>query len=246
MLLGEARTPDNTRLYAIGDVHGCIDQLEQAHEIISGDLAERPVGDHRIIHLGDYVDRGPDSKAVIERLADLTADDPRVVCLLGNHDALMRDFITAPLENGHIWLNDGGGGRKTLEDYGIDTRGWRNSNRVIRDLSQRFGEVLPVHHRQFLDDRPTSIQFGDFFFCHAGIRPGIPLDRQSEEDLTWIRQEFLDDPRDHGVVVVHGHTPAKAPEIKPNRINIDTGAVFGHALTVLVLEGGDHLVFDVV
>ena len=238
MFLGEARTPDDMRLYAIGDVHGCDDLLGRAHAAIADDLAANPAPDHRLIHVGDYVDRGPDSAGVIERLVALDATDDKVVSLIGNHDILMRDFLDDPFDAGDIWLVNGGD--RTLESYGIDASGWRQSARMLQDLSARLSESLPARHRDFLAARPVSAQFGDFFFCHAGIRPGVPLGDQVVDDLTWIRGEFLDDPRDNGVVVVHGHTPAPKPEVRRNRINIDTGAVFGGALTVLCLEGTDH------
>lgn len=237
MKVGKARTPDGMRLYAIGDVHGRDDLLAENHRKIAADLAERPVADHRIVHVGDYVDRGPDSAAVIDRLAGLV-DNGHVVCLLGNHDQMILDFLVDPVAAAPMWLMNGG--EATLRSYGVDPDGWRDSNRHVTDIRDRFAEVFPAHHRTFIEERPCTIQFGDFFFCHAGIRPRVPLDQQIKQDLIWIRDDFLRYGRQHDVVVVHGHTPSKRPEVRPNRINVDTGAVFGGPLTTLALEGTDH------
>ena len=235
MRLGESRTPDGMRLYAIGDIHGCDDMLAEAHTLIAADLADSPVGDHRIIHVGDYIDRGPDSAAVIERLLQMTHADPRVACLKGNHDALLTGFLTDPDRNGPTWL--GNGGEETLRSYGIMASQFFWGGADFRGLSRRCTDVLPGTHRAFMQDIKLTVRFGDYLFVHAGIRPGVPLDAQVEDDLIWIREDFLWDARDHGVVVVHGHTPVTIPEVLPNRINIDTGAVYGGMLTCLVLEG---------
>jgi serine/threonine protein phosphatase 1 len=239
MLLGEAQTPAGMRLYAIGDVHGCDDLLAAVHRKIAADLAARPVGDHRIIHLGDYVDRGPNSAAVVERLVELTARDERVLCLRGNHEAMLLDFLEDPFEGGQAFL--GNSGDKTLASYGVPIEaGGLSSMRDIIGLLYTTLQVLPVEHRQFIARLPYSFRFGDFFFCHAGVRPGVPLDEQSEHDLLWIREPFHSSNVDFGAVVVHGHTPVKAPEICPNRIDIDTGAVLGGPLTCLALEGAEY------
>jgi len=238
MRLGEAKTPPDTRLYAIGDVHGCDAMLAAAHDAIAADLATRPVANYRIIHIGDYIDRGPQSAGVIERLAQLVANDGHVVCLRGNHDAMMLDFLDDPVGGGPLWLMNGG--EATIRSYGINIRNWHGSHRDLADLGGQLAAALPAHHRAFLEGLAYSIRFGDFYFCHAGIRPGVALDAQSHEDLIWIRDEFLWDGRDFGVVVVHGHTPAPRPEVRLNRINVDTGAVYGGPLTVLALEGTDY------
>ena len=239
MWLGEAKTPAGMRLYAIGDVHGCDGLLAEMHARIGADLLAHPVADHRIIHVGDYVDRGPDSAGVIARLSRLCADDPHVVCLRGNHDEMMADFLADPLQNGPVWLSNGAGA--TLRSYGVSPgRGWFRPAEDLEVLGETLEAKLPPVHSAFLHSLGYSATFGDFFFCHAGIRPGIPLDEQSPYDLIWIRDEFLSDDSDHGVVVVHGHTPADAPEVRRNRINIDTGAVMGGRLTCVVLDGTDH------
>ena len=237
MRLGQASTPAGMRIYAIGDVHGMDRLLAETHAKIAADLAARPSPDHRIVHVGDYVDRGPDSAGVIERLAGLQARDPRVVCLLGNHDELMRAFLADPERGGADWLTNGA--RATLRSYGIDATGALTAAE-FRRLGDQLTAALPDHHRAFLDGLRLSARAGDFFFCHAGIRPGVPLDEQTPEDLIWIREPFLTSRRDHGVVVVHGHTPVRAPEVRPNRIDVDTGAVYGGVLTVLALEEAQY------
>jgi diadenosine tetraphosphatase ApaH/serine/threonine PP2A family protein phosphatase len=235
MRVGEAKTPDGMRLYAIGDVHGCDDLLAETHERIAADLAARPIGDHRIIHVGDYADRGPDSAAVIARLAAQTATDPHVLCLRGNHDELLVGFLDDPFNYGATLL--GNGGEETLRSYGVMPTVMGRITGDFGALSEKLSETMPAADQAFLRGLPLSVRFGDYFFCHAGIRPGVALDDQDPDDLTWIREEFLRDDRDHGVVVVHGHTPAIEPEVKSNRINVDTGAVFSGRMSCAVLEG---------
>ncbi len=238
MRLGEARTPEGMRLYAIGDVHGCDAMLAGMHETIAADLAERPVADHRIVHIGDYTDRGADSAGVIARLAQMTAADARVICLKGNHDALFADFLSDPAGAGPTWL--GNGGDATLASYGVTPGHTLFGGVDYRGTSRRFAEALPAAHRSFIETLPLTARFGDYLFVHAGIRPGVPLEDQDPDDLIWIREDFLWDGSDHGFVVVHGHTPANPPEVMPNRINVDTGAVYGGPLTCLALEGTDY------
>lgn len=234
MELGVARAPQGMRLYAIGDVHGMDRMLAEAHEKIAADLAARPVADHRIIHLGDYVDRGDDSAAVLDRLARVTVNDHRLVALMGNHDELMLRFLTDPVDAGPDWMRNGGD--TTLRDYGISVPGTPGPDELA-DLGDALAAALPGDHRALLEGLRRSIQFGDFFFCHAGIRPGVPLDRQDPEDLIWIRKPFLTSKDDFGAVVIHGHTPVHEPEIRLNRIDIDTGAVYGGPLTTLAIDG---------
>lgn len=238
MRYGQARTPEGVRLYAIGDVHGRDDLLAEAHEKIASDLAVRPAADYRIIHVGDYGDRGPDTAAVIERLAGLVAADARVICLRGNHDEMLLAFLSDPLEAGRVFLANGGDA--TLASYGVKLGLLGMLVSDYAKLAGRLSERMPPDHRAFLERLPLTARFGDYLFCHAGIRPGVPLERQLPHDLTWIRDEFLLSSANHGFVVVHGHTPAPEPEVLPNRINIDTGAVFSGRLTCLVLEGTDH------
>jgi serine/threonine protein phosphatase 1 len=238
MRLGQARTPEGLRLYAIGDVHGCDDLLAEAYGKIARDLAGRPVADRRIIHVGDYGDRGPNTAAVIERLAALTIADRHVICLRGNHDDMLLGFLSEPVETGPTFIANGG--EATLASYGVRAGLLAMLVGDHASLARRLAEAMPPHHRAFLEGLELTARFGDYFFCHAGIRPGVPLERQSRHDLTWIRDEFRLSGADHGVVVVHGHTPVAEPEVLPNRINVDTGAVFSGRLTCLVLDGTEY------
>lgn len=233
MKVGEARAPEGLRLYAIGDVHGLDAALAGMHERIKADLDEHPAADHRIIHVGDYVDRGPDSAAVIRRLVAMMASDPRVIALRGNHDQMMLDFLANPDTGGSSFLANGG--KATLKSFGIKTR---SSNYAT--IRNALAAAMTPAERAFMEGLPHSVRFGDYLFVHAGIRPGVPLDEQTPHDMIWIREPFLLDDSDHGVVVIHGHTPVDAPEVIPNRIGIDTGAVYGGALTCIVLEGNGH------
>jgi len=239
MFLGESRTPPGMRLYAIGDIHGCDTMLAEMHDRIAADLAEQPAEDHRIIHVGDYIDRGPDCAGVIGRLARLTAEDGRVVCLVGNHDSFLIGFLQDPKSFGEIWLSNGA--EPTLESYGVKVpHALFGGVTNFAALAERFAEALPAVDRKFMETLPFSARFGDYLFVHAGIRPGVPPEAQDPHDLIWIRKPFLEDKSDHGVVVIHGHTPVDVPDVRLNRVDIDTGAVYGGPLTCLVLDGTDY------
>lgn len=233
-LLGEAALPAGLRVYAIGDVHGCLDRLAALHAAIGEDLERHPVDDVRLVHCGDYVDRGPDSAGVIALLAARSAEDPRVICLRGNHEEYFEGFCDDPERWGPSWMRNGG--IETLQSYGIASGKIRPGG-DLSALARAFNAGCPQAHRDFVARCAYMVRFGDFAFVHAGIRPGIPLEDQDEHDLTWIREPFHSDDRDHGAVIVHGHTPVEAPDVRANRINIDTGAVYGGPLTCVVIEG---------
>jgi serine/threonine protein phosphatase 1 len=222
----------NTRLYVIGDIHGRLDLLDRLIEAI-----RRDVGDHGndslTVTLGDYIDRGPDSRGVIERL--LTNPFPgRFIALKGNHEALLETFLEKPAM-GSQWRYLGG--LETLHSFGVPVASLIVDQNYEKAAAQ-LRNALSQDHLKFLAALKTSLFIGDYFLCHAGVRPGIPLEQQAEEDLLWIRDEFLDSPMDFGKIVVHGHTPVEEPEVKSNRINIDTGAFATGKLTCVVL-GGD-------
>lgn len=197
---------------------------------IDDDLWRRPIPYAVEIYLGDYVDRGPDSKDVIDLLASRLVRN-NAVCLRGNHEDLMERFLSDP---GVLspWLQLGA--MQTLASYGVFPRhaGMEDNN----DLHQRFCRALPRTHALFLKCLKPWICCGDYLFVHAGIRPNVPLDRQNISDLLWIRDEFLRSSRDHGKFIIHGHTPVPHPEVRHNRINIDTGAWRSGILTCVILE----------
>ena len=221
-----AHLPPHQRVYAIGDVHGCLDRLAAMHELIADDLARRPVVEPVLVHLGDYVDRGPDSAGVVARLAGgMPVPGVPTVNLMGNHEYLMLSAVASgESEATELWLANGG--TDSLLSWSVprsaQARDWHS--------------YMPRRHLLFLRDLAVCHKAGGYLFVHAGIRPGIPLERQSRHDLMWIREPFLTATEPFGAVVVHGHTPRPEPVVRDNRIGIDTGAVMGGVLTCVVLE----------
>ena len=233
MFVGEAGLPEGVRIYAIGDVHGRFDCLCDLLDQIDRDIDANEVATSRIVMLGDYCDRGPQSAQVIDRLAERAASDD-FVCLMGNHDETLIRFLVEGGEAGASFFSFGGD--TTLQSYGIDSRAFSSYAEVSAELSRR----MPKAHIAFLTGLKFSHEEGDYFFCHAGVRPGIPLDSQTKYDLIWIRGEFLLHHGSLGKVVVHGHTPHFAVDVQPNRINVDTCAYDSGVLSCVVLEGKDH------
>lgn len=229
--------PEGMRVYAFGDVHGRADLLRMLLTAIFEDVsAERRAGGLvEIIGLGDYIDRGQASREVLDLL--LSQDLPagaRLTVLKGNHEEA---FLAALADRAAMapWLEYGGG--TTMVSYGVPPiAGAPNADRVGR-MWTSMREAVPQAHLAFLAAMPTHCQFGDYLFVHAGIRPGLTLERQSDRDLLWIREEFLTSRRRHPMMIVHGHHIVESPEIRPNRIGIDTGAYCTNVLTCLVLEG---------
>lgn len=229
------------RSYAIGDIHGHIDLLRHAHDLIAQDRRDTGDDDAPVIHLGDLVDRGPDCRGVVQYLLDGTERGEKWLTLKGNHDRMFARFLRDPMEPEPglrpdlSWLHPRLGGAETLASYGV-----RNAmDRPIAPVHAEAVEAVPQAHRVFLQSRPTWVQRGDCVFVHAGIRPGIPMPQQAETDLVWIRAGFLDDPRDHGFLVVHGHTALDQATHYGNRLNIDSSAAYGGPLTAVVIEGRD-------
>lgn len=227
------------RSYAIGDIHGHLDLLLQAHEMIAQDRRHTGDTDAPIIHLGDYVDRGPDCRGVVDYLARGTARGENWVTLKGNHDRMFSRFLRDPSEPEEglradlSWLHPRLGGAATLASYGVKNP----ADRPIAPVHTEAVEAVPLQHRIFLESRPTWLQRGECVFVHAGIRPGIPMPQQRETDLVWIRGGFLEDTRDHGFLVVHGHTALDTATHYGNRVNIDSSAAYGGPLTAVVIEG---------
>lgn len=226
------------RIYAIGDIHGHLDLLRRAHDRIATDQARHGPG--KVVHLGDLVDRGPDCRGVIDWLmAGLAAGQDWVV-LKGNHDRMCALFLETPpaadprLRAEFSWLHPRIGGAETLASYGVRSA----ADRPVAAVHADAVAAVPPAHGAFLGALPTSHGAGGCLFVHAGIRPGIALDRQTEDDLLWIRDVFLNDPRDHGVLVVHGHTAIDRPTHYGNRLNLDSGAAYGGPLSAVVIEDG--------
>jgi len=226
-----AAVPGESRVYAIGDIHGQAALLDELLGMIERDGMGRPET-KVLVFIGDYVDRGADSKGVIEQLVNLQSDFTAHF-LRGNHDQALLDFLADP-NSFPIWKDYGA--EETLASYGVASP--RSDEEVaLRQTRDRLRESLPARHLRFFETLKLSETIGDYFFAHAGVRPGTPLDQQEECDLMWIRDEFLNSQKDFGKIVVHGHTPTNAPVMRRNRIGIDTGAYLTGRLTALVLEG---------
>ncbi|MBI1197577.1 MAG: serine/threonine protein phosphatase [Phenylobacterium sp.] len=219
-------------VYAVGDVHGHAEALAPLLDQIRRDAAEAaPAQRPLLIFLGDYVDRGPDSRGAVDLILAAEADAAfEVVALKGNHEDAMIRFLEEP-GFAQAWIDNWG--EATLRSYGVDPWGGEA-------VQARFGAILPDAHRAFLGRLRLSVTVGDYLFAHAGVRPGVALAEQAERDLMWIRYEFLHSDADFGKVVVHGHTPSEQPELKANRINVDTGVYFTGVLTAVRLEGADR------
>lgn len=229
-----AQIPPGLRIYAIGDIHGRADLLGQVHDRISEDAWGSPTVEKRAIYLGDYIDRGPASREVVELLLTARLDGIAATYLRGNHEEMLLRFLDDTTV-GPDWLAYGG--LATLLSYGVQLKRDASPEQKLAVAQQELRERLPISHRQFLAGLPTHESFGDYFFVHAGVRPGVPLDQQKDADLIWIRKEFLQSAQFHGKIVVHGHSYGTEPEILQNRIGIDTGAYATGRLTCLVLEG---------
>ena len=228
--------PEGERVYAIGDVHGRLDLFDALLEQVEEDCAGRGAADVRIVLLGDLVDRGPDSAAVVDRAANWDRGFGEMVALLGNHEAAM----LASLEGERRWLEAwlGFGGHETLLSYGL-------SHELLASgrwnaIAAAARAAVPEAHRDWLAARPLSYGRGGYLFVHAGIRPGRTVEEQEIEDLLWIRDDFLASRAYHGAMVVHGHSIRPQVEEKANRIGIDTGAFATGRLTALGLEGAER------
>lgn len=225
------RIPEGCRVYAIGDIHGRLDLLNALLRRIDDDCAASPSASAVRVFIGDYIDRGPDSRGVIETLQALARRCP-TVCLTGNHEIYALRFLDSP-HSMINWLEFGG--RETLRSYGVELGGsvkHQQAGEVAAAFAAAIGD-----HAKFLSLLPMTFILGDFLFVHAGVRPGVPLGRQAADDLVTIREPFLSFNGYFGKFVVHGHTPVLKPDIRANRINLDTGAYATSVLTCLVIEG---------
>jgi serine/threonine protein phosphatase 1 len=225
-----ARVPPGERVYAVGDIHGRLDLLDRLLGMIAAYEAAHPCAASCVIFLGDYIDRGPDSRGVIERLQGGLPGGLTGHFLRGNHEAVMLSCLEGPAMFANWAAN---GGLATLRSYGLDAAFAADGATLLSQLR----EVLPEAHLAFLRGLKMAMEVGDYFFVHAGVRPGVPLAAQAEEDCLFIREKFLKHRGGFGKIVVHGHTPVSEPEVLPNRIGIDTGSFFSGRLTALRLEG---------
>lgn len=222
---------EGLRIYAVGDIHGRSDLLKKVFARIDADLQESPALEPVEVFLGDYVDRGQDSAGVLDLLIARTKTH-ELHCLKGNHEVSLLEFLEKP-RIFELWAPYGA--LATLASYGVKaalSRAPGEEKALARDLFQ----AMPESHRQFLAELELTYSAGDYFFVHAGVRPGVPLACQVEDDLLWIREEFLLHEGRFEKIIVHGHTPVKEPQVRPNRINIDTGAYATGRLTCLRLE----------
>lgn len=235
-IVKQPRLPEGIRVYAFGDIHGRSDLLKKMFTVIDADMERNPASRSIEVFLGDYIDRGPDSAHVLDLLLDRSLYR-ETIFLKGNHEAYFMEVLRDPskLED---WRQFGG--LQTLMSYGIQPSINPDASEQT-DLIRSLNEVMPKDHLTLLENLRPSFVCGDFFFVHAGVRPGIPLSEQREADLLWIRNEFLDSNEDFGKFIVHGHTPVREPDLRPNRINIDTGAYATGNLTLLTIQGSSML-----
>jgi serine/threonine protein phosphatase 1 len=224
-VLAPGRLPQGRRIYAIGDIHGCLTELRKLHAAIGQDLARRPSASPLLLHLGDYIDYGADSAGVVA----LLAKGPPIpglptINLMGDHERTALDALSGDGAAATDWLHVGG--QAALDSWGVAAGTPRSDWRAL----------IPVAHVSFLQALSIDHRDGDYLFVHAGIRPGVALARQSDDDKLGIRQSFLASEQDFGIIVVHGHSASPSPTIRPNRIGVDTGAGNGGKLTCAVFE----------
>jgi serine/threonine protein phosphatase 1 len=228
--------PPGSRVYAFGDIHGRVDLLRQLHAIVHDDAWRRQAPRNVAVYLGDYIDRGEASPAVIDLLLDEPLPGFETVWLKGNHEETLLRFLD-DTSIGPSWLLYGG--RETLASYGVRPPGPGGGERELERAQRELRQRLPPRHLRFFSELELTHEEGDYLFAHAGVRPGVPLDQQAEQDLLWIRDEFLLSDAEFGKIIVHGHTISERPDVQRNRIGIDTGAFASGRLTCLVLEGTD-------
>lgn len=230
-VITETPKPEPHRLYVIGDIHGRLDLLDRMLAAIDRDLPPSLAADCLTVTVGDYIDRGSDSRGVVDRLAR-NPFPTEFIALRGNHEDLLKGFLDDPpvLD---LWRRLGG--LETLHSYGVDVTAVMHGKNYD-GAAEAMRAALPPLHSAFFDSLRVSLTVGRYFLCHAGVRPGIALSRQSHDDLMWIREGFLDSTADFGKIVVHGHTPTETPDVRSNRINVDTGAFITGRLTCAVLE----------
>lgn len=228
--------PKGHRAYAVGDVHGRLDLLNEMLSLIEADLAARPKAKNVIVFLGDLIDRGPESAQVVERLRLYSPSQAQTVFLMGNHEEVMLRVLDGDAALLGDWLKFGGA--ECVRSYGVDPAELKEMDQ--KSAIELLKRAVPEEHLDFLGSFADTLSFGSYLFVHAGIRPGVTLADQEQKDLRWIRSPFLDTDRDHGFIVVHGHTITPQVEECGNRIGLDTGAYRSGLLTALVIEGTER------
>ncbi|MBB4616785.1 metallophosphoesterase family protein [Sphingomonas abaci] len=232
--------PPGERVYAIGDVHGCLSLVDTILAAIAADRAARAPANTTLIFLGDLVDRGPESAAVLERLRSFDQPEVRLRILKGNHEEIFLKALDGDDKALRLFCRIGG--RETIESYGMSEEEYNRLD--YAELLAAMQRLVPAAHRDFVDGFEDSIAIGDYLFVHAGVRPEVALDAQRPADLRWIRDPFLDHPRPLEKMIVHGHTVTDAPEMRAHRIGIDTGAYQSGVLTAIGLEEGERWLLD--
>jgi serine/threonine protein phosphatase 1 len=239
-----SRAPEGLALYVIGDIHGRADLLHSLLRKIAFDAARHEEHATReLVFLGDYVDRGPDSRRVIDLILATAAESDfwRVTALKGNHEQALVQFQSEP----ELWpMWQGFGARDTLLSYGVSPPAAGSGPDDWSRASRALNTALPEGHRRFLESLELVAERGDYLCAHAGVRPGSPLDQQTEQDLLWIRDEFLRNERRLQKVIVHGHTPAEEAYVGPHRIGLDTGAYATSVLTAIKLKGDSRMLIQ--
>jgi serine/threonine protein phosphatase 1 len=231
-----AKGKEGARAYAVGDIHGRLDLLDQLLELLEADIASRPQRRNFIVFLGDLIDRGPDSAGVIERLRNWKPPGVRTVFLAGNHEEVLLRILDGDKGILPSWLKFGGA--ECARSYGLDPQ--ELATIAEEDAIAQVQAAVPPPDREFLAGFGDTFRFGDYLFVHAGLRPGVGIEEQDRFDLRWIREPFLSDGREHGCVVVHGHTIVDQVEERPNRVAIDTGAYRTGVLTAVGIEEGER------
>lgn len=232
--------PAGRRIYAIGDIHGRADLLDQLLTIIDRDDTQRGAAETEITFLGDLVDRGPSSALVVERALQLESGSRKCRYLLGNHEEVFLKALSGDLKALSFFCRIGG--KETILSYGISEEEYRDCD--YPELMELLQSRVPAIHREFLERFEDLIIVGDYAFVHAGVRPGAPLAAQKASDLRWIRQDFLDHPQGFEKIIVHGHTIVAEVDLRPNRIGLDTGAYASGRLTAMGFEGDQRWVLD--
>lgn len=228
------------RAYAIGDIHGRLDLLDEILAAIEKDIRHKPSRRVLLVFVGDLIDRGPASAQVIERLRTYRHRHVKTVFLLGNHEEVLLRILGGDASMIAKWCTFGGA--ECLESYGVNYREF--SKLEEEEALEAVRTAIPKEHVEFLESFLDTCRFGDYLMVHAGVRPGVELEEQRQSDLRWIREPFLLDHTDHGFMVVHGHTITPEIDQQPNRIGIDTGAYQTGVLTALAIEGNDRWHID--